>query len=59
MYRHETTITIMIKKVRPKTIKPRGKQRRKHLGTDCDNNFLAMTPKEQTTKAKIRGTTSN
>ena len=58
MYRHETTITIMIKKVRPKTIKPRGKQRRKHLGTGRDN-FLAMTPNAQTSKAKIRGTTSN
>ena len=40
----------MIKKVRPKTINPRGKQRGKHLGNGLDNNFLAMTPKA--TKAK-------
>ena len=52
MYGHETTITIIIKKVQPKTIEPRGKWRGKHPGTGLDNNFLAMTPKEQTTKAK-------
>ena len=42
----------MIKKFRPETIKPRRKHRGKLLTTGLDSNFLAMTPKAQTTKDK-------